>query len=131
MTKLQISSQQMNAFDQSMLKEFRIFMLDQLRESAQDVFAGQTDQDILDYVDKGITRAQSYGADQQAAYGMFISACVLLGDDFDTNGKYPWAEAALKDPEFADANARMDNLMVQVALYFDATDVGEEGSENE
>lgn len=119
MTTLTITNNQMAAFDANMLKEFRIFMLDELKQNSQDVFAGQTDEEILAYIDNGIQRAQHYGANQQAAYGMFISACVLLGDNFDTSGDYPWAVKALKDTTFKDANDRMDNLMVQIALYFD------------
>lgn len=50
MTTLQISDKQMTAFEQSMLKEFRIFMLNELHQSAQDVFAAQTDDEILAYI---------------------------------------------------------------------------------
>jgi hypothetical protein len=122
MMSLRITEQQMAAFDTSLLAAFRLFMLDWLRQSAQEVFAGKTDEEVLAYVDNGIRRARAYDATEQSAYGMFISASVLLGEDFDTSGRYPWAQEALRDPAYQDANARMDNLMVQVALYFDDTD---------
>lgn len=122
MPTLQLSTKQMDAFDDTQLQGFRIAMAQHLRESAGDIFSGQTDQQVLDYIDKGITRAKAYKATEIYAFGMFISVMVMLGDDFDTSGKYPWAQDALKDTSIKDPNARMDNLMVQCTAYFDATD---------
>lgn len=121
MATVKLSNAQMSAFDGELLKDFRVFMLEQLRNDGGDAFAGRSDDQLFAFIDAGIKRAQSYGATTQTAYGMFMSAQVLLGDDFNSSGAYPWAEAALKDTAITDPNARLDNLMVLIALYFDET----------
>lgn len=122
MPTLKFTSKQMDAFDGTLLKEFRIFMLGHLRDTAADAFAGQTDEEVLATIDQGIERAQGYGATLQYAYGMFIAAMVRLGVDFDTSGQYPWAVETLKDPKIEDANVRIENMLVQCVLYFEETE---------
>ena len=129
MTTLKLTSQQMDAFDGELLQDFRAFMLDRLREDPSDGLAGQTNEQLLAFIDDAIKRARAYGATTQVAYGMFLSAMVMLGADFDTSGAYPWAQAALADKTFTDANARMDNLMMLVAQYFDDTGGDQSGTE--
>lgn len=122
MSALTITAKQMTAYEAARFEDFRALMVKHLREAVGGPFAHQTTEALLSYVDKGVTRAKSYGATQNDAFGLFITLMTELGDDFDVNNAYPWAQKTLKDTTVADPNQRIANLGAQCSFYLSNLD---------
>jgi len=122
MPALHISPTQMTAFEAARFEDFRALMVKHLRDTIGGPFAHQTTEALLSYIDKGVTRAKSYGATQNDAFGMFITLMTELGDDFDANSTYPWAQKTLKDTAVTDPNQRIANLGAQCSFYLSNLD---------
>lgn len=117
MTQLQLTQKQLTGFDDSRFQDFRELMVKHLREQVGGDFATQSDDDLLKYVDTGVTKAKSYGATENEAFGMYIVMMTEFGDDFDSNSEYPWAQDSLTDKTVKDANDRIRNTVSLCSFY--------------
>ncbi len=117
MTQLQLTQKQLTGFDDSRFQDFRELMVKHLREQVGGDFATQSDDDLLKYVDTGVTKAKSYGATENEVFGMYIIMMTEFGDDFDSNSEYPWAKDSLTDKTVKDANDRIRNTVSLCSFY--------------
>ena len=122
MTQLQLTQKQLTEFDDSRFQDFREFMVKHLRDQVGGDFTTQSDDDLLKYVDAGITKAKSYGATENEAFGMYIVMMTEFGDDFDDNSEYPWAKDSLTDKTVKDANDRIRNTVALCSFYLSNLD---------
>jgi len=117
MPGLQITPTQLKSMEAARLEYFRTDMVKHLREDVAGAFAKQSDQQLLAYIDKGIKRAQAYGATDNDAFGLFIMLMTELGDDFDSNPAYPWAKQGLSNTAVKDATVRIRNVVAACSFY--------------
>lgn len=117
---LTIKKDRICALDKELTKDFKPFAIEQLRAFFPDAFLGQSDEEIGAYVDKGVERAKSYGANTNDAFGLFLALTVLFDVPtmtFDKNPQFKWLEDALKDKAIENPDERMKNAYFLALNY--------------
>ncbi len=117
MPTLNITSQQMTAYEAARQDCFQQALINHLRENVGGSFAAQSDKELLGFIDKGIKRAKGYGATDNLAFGNFVVMAAMFGENFDTSSDYPWAQETLKSNTTMDGNTRIESLAEQFAFY--------------
>jgi len=116
MPTLNITTQQITAFEAARLGDFRQALAKHLRETVGGAFATQSDEELCAFIDKGVKRAKAYGAADNLAFGNFVMMAATFGEDFDTSSDYPWAQETLK-AKTMDGNTRIESLAEQFSFY--------------
>lgn len=79
------------------------------------------DAKLTQFVDAGSYKAWSYDFKNPRAIVKFLSLQVVLGEDFDTNSRYPWAKTILAQPENPkDNQARITKLFDTAVKHLQA-----------
>lgn len=125
MPTLKITDKQMASYEAARLGDFRQAIAEHLRDEIGGVFASESNETLLAFIDKGIKRAQAYGATQNIAFGNFIVMMAKFGDDFDTNTAYPWAQETLKGKSSMDGDTRIESLAAQFAFFLSNSNNGQ------
>jgi hypothetical protein len=58
----------------------------------------------------GLKKAGHYGFVQEADLCRYVDLIMVLGADFDTDPRFPWASAILNNPAFKSPGTRMETL---------------------
>ena len=93
-----IRDAQLDAIAEAMSEDFRRYITGHLRESFPQWAAGR---DLDRFVRKALQRARAHRIDGGADLGTFVTLCVVLGEEFDTEREWAaraFADEAVKDP---------------------------------
>ena len=106
-----IRPEQMEVFQQQIVKEFERLALDHLRTELTEITDDLTDQELCARIRDCVPRAELYGLEDQDELLAFIDSTYLLDDlAFDTNPSFPWAQRILKN-KYLDSQEKADELL--------------------
>lgn len=92
---LSIRHEQVLIFKEQSTNHFRVKMLRYLKEKYGHLYSNNSDQEILEVVDKGIKKAFFYNIKTQSDVAMFIDRMALYGISFDKDVEYSWIQRIL------------------------------------
>lgn len=72
-----------------------------------------------DAIQHGLARAEAHQLTQHEHIAQFVAVMFVLGRDFDTDARIPWAEAALSDARRHDAGRRIATLVNLTRTFID------------
>jgi hypothetical protein len=107
---LKIRQEQFNAMRESAQAGFDAGMLAHLRKHFAAQTASQSDDQLLATIRAGRRSAWSYGGQDPEAICRFIDVRVALGPEFDSDPRYAWIVAPLRDHTVTDPDARIEEL---------------------
>ncbi|MFT7170367.1 MAG: hypothetical protein ACI80K_003514 [Paracoccaceae bacterium] len=85
------------------------------------------DEELEDLIRAARGSAESYGIETVGDVVLFTEAWLLIGDDFDTNPDYPWADRILQDTAMS-GSAKASAIRHQTLLLLD--EIAREGEAN-
>jgi hypothetical protein len=98
---LHLRQEQIDALDAAYREEFVLRTSVDFRVRWTEECAELDDQELEEMIGAARDRAESHGIETVGDVVLFIEAWLLLGDDFDTDPAYPWADEILGDPEMS------------------------------
>lgn len=104
-----IRNEQMDVFQEDLNKKFARRISPTIRSKYPDETSELTDEELVEYLDRTTTRAQSYGLTTDNELLTFIRLTLTISEDFDGKGVF---RATLRDKTVAD-NKRMDELFLR------------------
>lgn len=72
-----------------------------------------------DAIAHGLARAEAHQLTRHEHIAQFVAVMFVLGRDFDTDARIPWAEAALGDTRRHDAGRRIATLVNLTRTFID------------
>jgi hypothetical protein len=90
--------------------------LKHLRGSAPQTCDSMPDAALRAVVARGHARARHYGFHDEYDFFRYLNLMFVLGFEFDTDARYPWAARALNRQDLA-GRVKMDALMDRALLY--------------
>ncbi|MDA8959669.1 hypothetical protein N9F46_00480 [bacterium] len=100
---LHLRQEQVDALDAAYREEFIRRTRKDFRSRWADECAELADSDLDDMLRAARDRAEVHGIEKVGDVVIFTEAWLLLGDDFDTDPAYPWADEILGDSEMSGA----------------------------
>ena len=94
---LRIHKEQMDILGEYMMKKFEDYMVVHLRQRFAEQLKDTPEEAIRTIVQKGISKAKSYGIRIEYDVERYIDLMFILGYDFDTSEKTPWAGELLRN----------------------------------
>ncbi len=98
---IHLRQEQIDALDAAYREEF----VQRTREDFRSRWAGEcaelADSDLEGMIRAARDRAEAHNIEKVGDVVIFTEAWLLLGDDFDTDPSYPWADEILGDPEMS------------------------------
>lgn len=110
---LTLRKEQKQAFVAERRLRFEDRVLAYLREAHAAVCAAMGEADARASIRLGMERANEYGLTDEHDVVRYIDAMYRLGPSFDTDPRFPWAEAALCHPALS-PRAKMDLISIEV-----------------
>lgn len=98
----------MSEFERVARNAFEDDMVWHVREEFPDRIVGMPEDSVREQVRWGMRRAEGYGFTNRGPVGFFIELMFLLGPEFDSDPRYPWARDILTDK--TDQMDRSDRL---------------------
>jgi hypothetical protein len=89
---------------------FEQWMESHLREYFPEECAEFTGTGLREFIREAMAKARRYGFSHDADISRFVDISMVLGADFDTDPKLPWASSILNSPEFTDSRVRLEML---------------------
>ena len=106
---MKIRKEQMEAFSEAAVKDFEDRVLQDLQEFYPVECRALKEAGVRAIIRKGIKNAEKYKIVAEHDVCLYIDLMFMLGEDFDTDARIPWAEAILTDqPE--DPTAKIERL---------------------
>lgn len=105
---LVIRPSQMHALGEPRRKRLRQELAGSLRKHWPEECAALGEAGLMERVRLGVERGRRYGLQEARDFARYLNLMFLLGEEFDTDPRYPWAAAFLKDRGVA--TARMEQL---------------------
>ena len=93
---LTIRREQLRVLGEVMQRRFEERMLAHLRAEFPAVTRGQTDDDLLALVRRGVASAEPYGVRTEVDVQRYLEYMMIYGPDFDTNPRSAWAGDILR-----------------------------------
>jgi hypothetical protein len=94
---------------------FERWLQSHLRQYFPKQCAGLTDAELRQTVRTGIARGRRYGFVHEADLCRFTDILLVMGADFDSDPRLPWAAAILNDPGLARPGVRIEMLQEAAA----------------
>ena len=114
---LTIRQEQTEAFRQHHLQKFEDEMVMHLKKFAARHWKMMGDEDGRRVIGLGMERAKGHGFTNRGPIRFYIELMFMFGSYFDTDPQYPWAKAALQDPNSLDQMLRADRLYNRMNDY--------------
>ncbi|OJH42804.1 hypothetical protein [Cystobacter ferrugineus] len=92
---LKLETHQASQLQSNSMDQFLTQAIQHLRRELPEHCVGRTDQQLRDRVKSCIQRAQKYGLMGKREIMCFVDVTCLLGEEFDTDSRHPWARALL------------------------------------
>ena len=96
----------MEAFSEYMVKNFENEMVDHVKKFAPQQADDLGDERLHEIVNEGIERAKKYKLTNRGPVRFYVELMFLLGNDFDTDPRYPWVSNILNDFKITDQMER-------------------------
>jgi hypothetical protein len=114
---LTIRNEQFAVFSDAEVRKFEAWVVAHLQRFFPAECAGLGgDPQLRDLVRHGIGRAAVYGVTRKADVSRYVDLMMLLGKDFDVDGRFEWASAILANP--GDGSAKMAALQEAAKDHF-------------
>jgi hypothetical protein len=94
---LVVRKEQMAALRASSREQYQDLLLEHLQRTHPEESALVEPADLLDLISRAEAKADTYGLTTFGQIYQLIESTLLLGDDFDVSGEYPWAAELLED----------------------------------
>lgn len=98
-----IRREQMEALSKASQRDFESRMIKHLKEFFPEECRRAGDERVLAAIRQGIVRAATYGITMEADVARYIDLSVVLGLDFDSGRRWPWAKTILNKPDLTPA----------------------------
>jgi hypothetical protein len=105
---LTIRAEQFEVFSRLEVEKFEEWMIAHLRRFFPQQCAVAGEAQLRETIQGGIKRAAAYGMTAKRDVCKYIDLMIVLGRDFDTDNRYPWAGEILS--ERRDPSAKMQAL---------------------
>ena len=115
-----ISRQQMAEVTKTAVRNYEKRMVSQLGKQFPGACLGMSEKDLVDKVQQGIQRAAIRKITSEKHVGNFIALATALGQDFDMDPKFEWADELLGELTPQNVPAVMDVLNQKAAQYLAA-----------
>jgi glucose-6-phosphate 1-dehydrogenase len=112
---LVIRDDQIEAFDESMLRNFRNHMVSHLRRVCPEEASDMSDEELRALIQGGIDKAESYEILEDEDVRRFVEYMLILNPDFDQDSSFPKIQEILNDEEM-DGTEKMD----EIDLYYNS-----------
>jgi len=112
---LVIRPEQMEALNAGCLEQYRQRVVERLHREYSDPDAQASDEELHDFVCRGMEQAGSYGIDGEDDMEAFIVFLFVHGERFDDDPDFAWARSILDDDEI-DGTAKMEAIEEREAL---------------
>ena len=106
---LVIRDDQIEAFDESMLRSFKNRMVSHLREACPEETSDMSDEELRALIQGGIDRAESYQIFEDDDVRRFLEYVLILSPDFDQDSSFPQIQEILNHEEM-DGTEKMDEI---------------------
>jgi hypothetical protein len=107
---LTIRDEQMEALQEAAMRSFEQRMVLHLRQFFPEECRRAGEMRTLAAIRQGVQRAQAYGIESEIDVVRYIDISVVLGLDFDSGKRYPWARQILEDGEM-DGSEKINALL--------------------
>jgi hypothetical protein len=105
-----ISNKQMRVFEEASERRYMQKMILHVRQYFPERCKNKADNDLLGILNKGSSRAKSYGITEQRDICKYFNVMFVLGYDFDNDETYPWARRILHDTSLTSGSSKMIQL---------------------
>lgn len=99
---LHIDQVQYNYLEQSAHSYFVARVVQQLTEYMPDA-TKELGPNLFLQIEKWVKKAQSYGLRLGTSVTLYVSLCLIFGDEFETGKNFDWALTTLNDPKTTEA----------------------------
>ena len=106
---LVIRDDQIEAFDESMLRNFKNRMVSHLREACPEETSDMSEEELRALIQGGIDKAESYEIFEDDDVRRFLEYMLILNPDFDQDSSFPEIQEILNDEEM-DGTEKMDEI---------------------
>jgi glucose-6-phosphate 1-dehydrogenase len=106
---LVIRDEQIEAFDESMLRSFKNRMLLHLRTACPEESLNMSDEELRTLIQGGIDKAESYQIFEDNDMRRFLEYMLILSPDFDQDSSFPEIQEILNHEEM-DGTEKMDEI---------------------
>ena len=106
---LKIRGEQMDVMAQAAMRGFEQRVAQHLNEHFPEECRRAGPERIAAAIRQGVARAARYGITSELDVVRYLDLSVVLGLDFDSGKRYPWAQQILEDREL-DADEKIDAL---------------------
>jgi hypothetical protein len=107
---LRIRPEQLDAFETARLMQFADTAVAHVRATRPLYFEAAGEAAVRESVCGALAKARRYGIRRGEDLLRFLNVCLILGFDFDEDGRYPWARPLLEDAA-VDAGLRVANVV--------------------
>lgn len=120
---LRISRAHMTAFSDAASRRFEERLISFFREKTPALCRSYNEHTLRDTIHVGVKRAEGYGLTTEYDVARYVNVVLVLGPNFDTDPRFPWAEAILNH-ETLDGRTKADMLAARTRFEdFDETHV--------
>jgi len=106
---LVIRDDQIQAFDESMLRSFKNRMFSHLRKVCPEETSNMSEEELRSLIQGGIVKAESYEIFEDDDVRRFLEYTLILKPDFDQDSSFPEIQEILNDEEM-DGTEKMDEI---------------------
>ena len=106
---LVIRDDQIEAFDESMLRNFKNRMVSHLRTACPQETSDMSEEELRALIQGGIDKAESYEIFEDDDVRRFLEYMLILNPDFDQDSSFPEIQEILNDEEM-DGTEKMDEV---------------------
>ena len=98
-----LRNEQIEAFSKSHEDAFVARMVHHLRDDLPQQYEAQglKEENLESLVRQGMSAAKNYGITSQVGIRQYLDCMVVLGPDFDSDGKHPWAQEILSNDDLS------------------------------
>ncbi len=94
---LQIRAEQYEILAEEARRYFHRRALQHFKREWNEEVSGLDDDDILEMIEDAHDKCDQYGIEAEPDVITFAEICLLLGDDFEEDERYPWAREILNE----------------------------------
>ena len=114
---LRIRQAQIDAMRDALQRGFGPSMVAHLRQYFPRETAALDDEQLLAMIADGKKHARAHGADSEQALCRFIDIRFAFGEDFDSDPRYEWIAAPLRDPVIPSGDLRIEEMALRAAEW--------------
>lgn len=92
---LTIRKEQVERLGEFIEESYKINSIKRLRAKYPKETKGKNDQEMMNFIDDGIEKAEKYNIIERRDISVFLEYMICYGNDFDTNIEYKWATKVL------------------------------------